>query len=189
LNLFWLKYVSWALLVGAAFFYFMIRLNKLALSVIAKATCYSACIVLACIAWHVQAHNVEANSPRRLVVGTVTMVKANHGRNGNVYYAFQLRRESGANSQPFNTGTVSSSDTDNPPIHVGDLLGVLYREWDGIPVRIDEIHGQRAGWNFSYIEDGGGAFIFGVLVGGLFGLVSAIFNSRRLATQASQSKS
>ena len=62
---------------GAAFFYFVLRLGRLALPRSTKIILYCACIVLACVAWRVQESNASQHSPRRLIVGTVASATAN----------------------------------------------------------------------------------------------------------------
>lgn len=148
LNLVWLKYVSYACLAGAAFFYFVLRLNRLAISRTAKLTGYAACIVLACVAWHVQESNADQHSPRQLIIGTVTSITTTHSKGGSIYDDFQLRLDSGSLSPKFSTDIVGNSSS-GQPIHQGDSLGVLYRTWDNVPVTIDELEGQRPGWHYT----------------------------------------
>ena len=148
MNLVWLKYVSYACLAGAAFFYFVLRLNRLAISRTAKLTGYAACIVLACVAWHVQESNADQHSPRQLIIGTVTSITTTHSKGGSIYDDFQLRLDSGSLSPKFSTDIVGNSSS-GQPIHQGDSLGVLYRTWDNVPVTIDELEGQRPGWHYT----------------------------------------
>jgi hypothetical protein len=176
LNLFWLKYISYAFLAGAAFFYFVLRLNRLALSRAVKASLYAACIVLACLAWYIQESNAAQHSPRQLALGRVAWVSANHHKSGSIDDDFQLQLDSGSLSPKFSTDIVADSSA-RQPIHQADFLGVLYRTWDDVPLTIDEIQGQRAGWHYRRY-DNGGAYIFGVSIGGLFGLISSIFSIR-----------
>ena len=177
MNLFWLKFVSYAFLAGAAYFYFVLRLNRLAHSRLVKVILYAACIAMACVCWHVQESNAEQHSPRRLVVGTVAWVSASHHKGGSIDYDFQLQPGGGSLSPKFSTDTVAD-DAAGQPIHPGDLLGVLYRTWDGVPVTIDELQGQHAGWHYRRYDDGS-AYIFAVTVVGLVGLTGGLVASRR----------
>jgi hypothetical protein len=183
LNLFWLKYVSYALLAGAAFFYFAIRLNRLAVSRGRKAILYVACIVMACMTWHVQETNAQQHSPRKLVVGTVAQLRTTHHRSGNIEDRFRLEVGRGSLSPEF-SADLGAENAVGQPIHPGDLLGVLYRTWDGIPLTIDEIEGQSAGWHYTRYSDGGAYYIMGVSIGGLAGLVSALLSTRNQRPRA-----
>jgi hypothetical protein len=147
LNLVWLKYVSYACLAGAVFFYVALRLNKLAISRTSMLIGYAACIVAACAAWHVQESNSDQHSPRQLVMGTVTSVSASTHRSGSIDDKFQLRIDGGSLSPRFSTDVVAGSLSEQP-IHEGDTLGVLYRTWDNVPVTIDELEGQHPGWHY-----------------------------------------
>jgi hypothetical protein len=185
LNLFWLKYVSWALVGGAAFFYYTIRLNKLSLPRVTKAILFSACIALACIAWHVQERNAELNSPRKLVIGTVTEVSAGRrGRGPSIYDSFRLKLESGIISQKFTTIDSVADSIEQQPIHDGDLLGVLYRTWDDVPLTIDEIQGQQAGWHYYRFAGDLSVFIWTTSIVGLFALIGAVGASYRQKSRA-----
>jgi hypothetical protein len=175
LNLFWLKYVSYAFLAGAAFFYFVLRLNRLALARSTKIILYAACVVLACVTWRVQESNASEHSPRQLAMGTVAWVSANHHKSGSIDDDFQLKLDSGT-SPRFSTEIVANSAAQQP-IHQGDLLGVLYRTWDDVPLTIDEIQGQNPGWHYRRY-DNGGSYVFAVSIVGLFGLISVLFTTR-----------
>jgi hypothetical protein len=181
LNLFWLKYVSYAFLAGAAFFYFALRLNRLPLRRATQLILYAVCIVLACVAWHVQESNSDRYSPRRLIIGTVTSVNENGHKSGSIDDDFQLQFESGSRSPEFSTDIVADR-ADKQPIHRGDLLGVLYRTWDNVPLTIDEIQGQHVGWRYKRSDDGD-AYIFGVSAGGLVGFIGAFAASRNRRAQ------
>ena len=182
MNLVWLKYVSYAFLAGAMFFYFVLRTNRLVLSRTVMLFLYAACIVLACAAWHVQESNSDRHSPRQLIVGTVTWVSASAHRSGSIDDDFQLRMDGGQLSPKFSTDTVADSRSQQP-IHEGDTLGVLYRTWDDVPVTIDELEGQHAGWHYRryrvldpYVWAVGGA--------GFFAFLGAALSSRRRGTPA-----
>jgi hypothetical protein len=182
LNLVWLKYVSYACLAGALFFYSALRLNKLAISRNVMLILYAASIVLACTAWHVQESNTDRHSPRQLFIGTVTSVRASAHRSGSIDDEFQLKVDGGSLSPKFSTDTVAGSRAQQP-IHVGDTLGVLYRTWDNVPVIIDELQGQQPGWHYRryrvlepYVWSVGGA--------GLFAFIGAFASSRTRRTPA-----
>lgn len=177
MNLFWLKYVSYAFLAGAAFFYFAIRLNRLALSRANKAILYAACIVLACLTWHLQEANSQRHSPRRLLVGKVAQMRETHHRGGSLEDNFRLQLSGSSLSQEFSVN-LGAANAIQQPIHQGDLLGVLYRTWDGVPLTIDEIEGQSAGWHYTYYSDGGAYYILGVSIAGFVGLLSALVSTR-----------
>jgi hypothetical protein len=186
LNLFWLKYVSYGCLAGAAYFYFALRVNRLVLSRTATLTLYAASIALACAAWHVQESNADRHSPRQLMMGTVTSVRASTSKSGSVSDIFQLSVEGGATSPTFSTDVVAGS-LSQQPIHEGDTLGVLYRTWDNVPVTIDELEGQRVGWHYHrnrpldpYVWAVGGA--------GFFAFIGAFVSSRRRAASATASE-
>jgi hypothetical protein len=176
LNLFWLRYVSYALLAGAAFFYFAIRLNKLSLTRTVKLDLYAACLLLAMGAWRFAEYNADQHSPRHLAVGTVATIAENIHRGGSIDDVFQLQTSAGSLSPKFSTGILAGNG-DQQPIHHGDLVGVLYRTWDNVPVTIDEIEGQHAGWHY-HRTDHGSAFVFGVFIAGTFGFLSAVFATR-----------
>jgi len=146
-NLFWLKYVSYACVAGALYFYFMLRLRGFSASGKARLTSLAMCIVLACLTWHLQESNTERHSPRQVIVGTVTWVRASVSKGGSISDHFQLRVDGGTLSPKFSTDTVASR-TSEQPIHQGDVLGVLYRTWDNVPLTIDEFQGQRPGWHY-----------------------------------------
>ena len=177
MNLFWLKYVSWAFLAGAAFFYFVIRLNRTGLSRGARIGLYVACIVMACVTWWARESNAQHHSPRKLVMGTVAQVSAVRHRAGGIWDEFQLRLDGGSLSPEFSTDVVANGAADQP-IHEGDYLGVFYRTWDDVPLTIDEIEGQKAGWHYSRDYDGGGPYILGVAFAGLIGLIVLVIVSR-----------
>ena len=182
MNLIWLKYVSYACVAGAAFFYFALRLNRLAISRNVMLLLYAVCIVLACVTWHVQESNADRHSPRQLILGTVTSVSASRHRGGSIDDKFQLRVGGGSLSPRFSTDTVAGSASQQP-IHEGDTLGVLYRTWDNVPVTIDELEGQHPGWHYRryrvldpYVWAVGGA--------GFFAFIGAFVSSRRRGTAA-----
>lgn len=177
MNLAWLKYVSYASLVGAAFFYMALRLNWQTVSRRAKLLGYAVCIALACVAWHVQESNADQHSPRRLVVGTVTSVSASANKSGSIDDDFQIRIDGGALSPKFSTDVVASSRSQQP-IHVGDTLGVLYRMWDDVPLTIDELQGQRQGWHYRRYQ-ALSPFVWTVAIAGTFGLLGAAVSSRK----------
>jgi len=176
LNLFWLKYVSYAFLAGAAFFYIVLRSRFLRLSRTVKLSMYAACIVLACLVWHVQETNAAANSPRKLIIGTVAWVSANQHKSGTIADDFQLKTGSASLSPEFSTDNIADSMAQQP-IRMGDTLGVLYRTWDNVPLTIDELEGQHHGWHYSRYDDDG-AYIFSVALVGLIGFIAAFFASR-----------
>jgi hypothetical protein len=185
LNLFWLKYVSYAFLAGAVFFYFVMRLNKLALSIQAKASLFASCIVLACLCWYTQEQNAQLHSPRRLIIGNVIQMSEDRHRGGLIHDEFQVQLKGGSKSPRFSADAVTLSKVEQP-IHVGDLLGVLYRTWDDVPLTIDELQGQKVGWHYRRIDDSG-SYIFAVLVFGsvmLAGALIASHKSRRDANSA-----
>lgn len=177
MNLFWLKYVSYAFLAGAAVLYFAIRLNRIALSRGRKAILYVGCIVMACLTWHVQERNAQQHSPRRLTVGTVAQLNATRHRSGSIEEKFRLQVGRGSLSPEF-SADLGAENAVGQPIHPGDLLGVLYRTWDGVPLTIDEIEGQNAGWHYTRYSDGGAYYVMGVAVAGFFGLISALVTTR-----------
>jgi hypothetical protein len=181
LNLVWLKYVSYACVAGAVFFYIAIRANKLAVSRNVMLVLYAGCIVLACGTWHLQESNTDQHSPRQLVIGTVTSVSASAHRSGSIDDEFQLRI-GGALSPKFSTDTVASSRSEQP-IHEGDTLGVLYRTWDNVPVTIDELQGQHAGWHYRRyrVLD---PYVWAVAVPGFLAFLGAFASSRRRRTPA-----
>ena len=179
MNLLWLKYVSYALVVGAAFFYYTIRLNKLDLSRAVKAVLFSICIALSCILWHVQERNADLHSPRQLIIGTVTSVTAHSHRSGSIVDSFTLQLESGQTSQEFTTTDTIADSAAKQPIHRGDLLGVLYRTWDDVPLTIDEIQGQQPGWHYRRFAGALSVFIFTVAFTGMFALIGALAASRK----------
>jgi len=181
LDLVWLKYVSYACVAGAVYFYAAIRLNRPAISRTGNLIGYAACIVLACLAWHLQESNTDQHSPRRLVVGTVTTVSASAHRSGSIDDDFQLRIEDGSLSPKFSTDTVAGSMAQQP-IHIGDTLGVLYRTWDNVPVTIDELEGQRPGWHYRRyrVLD---PYVWAVGIPGFLGFVGAFVSSRRRRAQ------
>jgi LSD1 subclass zinc finger protein len=190
LNLFWLKYVSWALVGGAIFFYTSIRLNKLSLSRGAKAILCSLCVVLACVAWHVQERNADLNSPRSLIIGTVTEVTSHtYGKTGSITDSFRLQLESGSISQKFTTTDSVAGKLAQQPIHRGDLLGVLYRTWDDIPLTIDEIQGQQPGWHYHRYKGDLSVFIFTVAFVSILFLPAALVASRRKEKRATCTES
>ena len=177
MNLVWLKYVSYACVVGAVFFYSVIRLNRLALSRTAALGGYVACIVLACVAWHVQESNTEQHSPRGLMMGTVTWVSASSHKGGSIDDDFQMRIEGGALSPKFSAYLVADSRAQQP-IHVGDMLGVLYRTWDDVPVTIDELQGQQPGWHYRRFQ-ALSPYVWTVGGVGFFAFLGALAASRR----------
>lgn len=177
MNLFWLKDVSYALLAGAALCYLLVRMKPAAPSRIIKVILYATCIVLACVTWSTQESNADRHSPRRLIVGTVLSVHANHHKSGSIDDDFQLKLDDGALSPKFSTDTVAGSAA-GQPIHQGDLLGVLYRTWDDVPLTIDELQGQQPGWHYSRVNNGG-AYIFAVSIVGFLGLIFLLFVIRR----------
>lgn len=181
MNLFWLKYVSWALVGGAVFFYFTLRLNKLLFSRAVQIGLYTACIVLACVAWHVQERNADLYSPRQLVVGTVTSVSTHSNKSGSIRDSFYLRLESGATSQEFTTTDSVAESAAQQPLHPGDLLGVFYRTWDDVPLTIDEIEGQQPGWHYRRFPGDLSVFVWTVAGTGFFGLLGALIASSRMA--------
>jgi hypothetical protein len=149
LNLFWLKYLSYACAAGAFGFYSAVRFKKLpGITPAVKLMAFVACIVVACEAWHMQETNADQHSPRQLVVGTVTSVNVSTHKSGSIEDSFRLKLDSGSLSPEFSTDTVAP-DRSQQPIHTGDVLGVLYRTWDGVPLTIDELQGQRPGWHYS----------------------------------------
>jgi hypothetical protein len=177
LNLFWLRYVSYVFLGGAVLFYFALRLNRLAISRTGKAVLYTTCIAMACVTWWAPERDAEQFSPRQLALGRVVWVSANHHKGGTIDDDFQLQLGAGVLSPKFKTDILADSDAEQP-IHRGDLLGVLYRTWDNAPLTIDEVQGQRAGWHYRrYVT--GGAYLLGVSICGLLGLVSALVASRK----------
>ena len=147
MNLFWLKYVSYACVAGALYFYFILRWKGYGASGKSRLTSLAICIVLACVTWHLQESNTDRNSPRQVIVGTVTSVRASVSKSGSVSDHFQLRVQGGALSPRFSTDIVASRISEQP-IHQGDVLGVLYRTWDNVPLTIDEFQGQRPGWHY-----------------------------------------
>jgi hypothetical protein len=148
LNLFWLKYVSYAGVAGAFLFYSVIRLKKLpAITPAVKLAAFVACIVVACAAWHQQETNADQHSPRQLIVGTVTSVNVSTHKSGSIEDTFQMRVDGGVLSPKFSTDTVAPSRSQQP-IHPGDVLGVFYRTWDSVPLTIDELQGQNLGWHY-----------------------------------------
>ena len=178
MNLVWLKYVSYACVAGALFFYAAIRANKLAISRNVMLTLYVACVVLACGTWHLQESNTEQHSPRQLIIGTVTSVSVSTHRHGSIDDTFQLETDGGSLSPRFSTDDEVAESRSQQPIHVGDTLGVLYRTWDNIPVTIDELQGQSPGWHYHryrpldpYVWAIGGA--------GFFAFIGAFASSRR----------
>jgi hypothetical protein len=182
LNLFWLKYVSYAFLVGAAFLYVTLRANKLAISRTVMLILYAVCIVLACLSWHLRESNADQYSPRQLVMGAVASISTTHSRSGSICDEFQLELGSGSLSPKFSTDVVGSSSTDQP-IHQGDSLGVFYRAWDNVPLTIDEFQGQRPGWHYRryrpldpYVWAVGGA--------GFIAFLGALASSRRRGAPA-----
>lgn len=179
LNLFWLKYVSYALVACAAFLYFAIRLNKLNLRRGAKAILFSACIALSCILWHVQERNADLHSPRSLVIGTVTSVTAHAHKSASITDSFTLRLGSGRNSPEFTTTDTVARSAAQQPIHQGDLLGVLYRTWDNVPLTIDELQGQQPGWHYQRFAGALSLFIWTVAITGAFALAGALAASGR----------
>ena len=93
---------------------------------------------------------------------------------------FKLMLNSGSVSPQFSTQIVAGSAADQP-IHQGDLLGVLYRTWDNVPVTIDELGGQREGWNYrGRGEDN--RFAEAVAFAGAIGFVVLFFVSRNWRT-------
>jgi hypothetical protein len=148
LDLFWLKYVSYACVGGAFVIYSVIRLKKLpAITPTVKLMAFVACVVGACATWHVQETNADQHSPRQLIVGTVASVNVSTHRSGSIEDTFQIRVDGGVLSPKFATDTVAPSGSEQP-IHPGDVLGVLYRTWDNVPITIDELQGQRPGWHY-----------------------------------------
>ncbi|MGA1982084.1 MAG: hypothetical protein ABSG84_06400 [Acidobacteriaceae bacterium] len=182
MNLVWLKYVSYACVAGAAFFYYAIRLNRLAISRNVMLTLYAVCIVVACGAWHWQESNTDQHSPRRLVVGTVTSVSASAHRSGSIEDDFQLRIDDGSLSPKFSTDVVAGSRSEQP-IHMGDTLGVLYRTWDGVPLTIDELQGQRPGWHYRRyrVLD---PYVWAIGIPGFLAFIGAFVSSRRRRAQS-----
>ena len=178
MNLFWLKYASYAFLAGAVFFYFVLRLGRLgSVSRAAKLSAYCLCIILACVAWHVQESNAEQHSPRQLAIGTVISVSVEHHRGGSISDNFQLRLGSGSLSPKFSAYLVASS-ADAQPIHQGDQLGVLYRTWDDVPMTIDELEGQRAGWHYQRFQ-ALSPYVWTVAGVGFFAFIGALLVSGR----------
>lgn len=178
MDLFWLKYLSYTFIAVAACLYIAIRMNRLTRHAgIRAAFAYAACIALACIAWRVQESNTQHHSPRRLVVGTVASVNADSRRGGEITDEFRLKVGSSL-SPTFSTDTVADSAA-HQPIHQGDVLGVLYRTWDNVPLTIDELQGQNTGWHYEHTSDAG-AFIFAVSIAGALGLLSILLSLRNL---------
>ncbi len=183
MNLVWLKYVSYACVAGAVFFYGALRLNKLAISRNVMLALYAACIVLACAAWHLQESNSDQHSPRQLVIGTVSSVSVTTHKHGSIDDTFQIRADGGLLSPKFSTDDTVAENSAQQPIHLGDTLGVLYRTWDDVPVTIDELQGPRQGWHYHryrpldpYVWAVGGA--------GFFAFLGAFAFSRRRARPA-----
>lgn len=179
MNLYWLRYVSYACLAGAAFFYFTLRLNRLKLSRGAQLILYASFILLACATWYAQESIPDHHSPRRLIVGTVTSVSEQNHRGG-ISDDFQLKLSSGALSPVFSTDLLADNPSDQP-IRQGDLLGVLYRTWDDVPVTIDELEGPREGWHYEH-NGNDNRYILAVAFAGLVGFVAAFFLSRNRRT-------
>lgn len=177
MNLVWLKYVSYACVAAAVFFYSALRLNRLILSRTVMLILYAACIVLACVTWHVQESNTDLHSPRQLIIGTVTSVSASTSRGGSVYDKFQLRVEGGSSSPRFSTDVVAGS-LSQQPIHEGDTLGVLYRTWDNVPVSIDELQGQHRGWHYSRYR-ALDPYVWAVAVPGFLAFIGAFVSGRK----------
>ena len=177
LNLFWLKYVSYACVAGAVLFYCALRLDWLAISRSAKLVGYAACIVLACLAWHMQESNAARYSPRQLVMGTVSSVSASAERSGRIEDTFQLQIDGGSLSPKFSTDTVAAGRSQQP-IHPGDSLGVLYRTWDDVPLTIDELQGQQPGWHYARYR-ALDPYVWAVAIAGLFGFIGAAITSGR----------
>ena len=150
-----------------------------------KGVLYVFCIAAACLAWHVQESNAAVHSPRRLVIGRVTTVHTNRHRGGSIDDSFQLQLQDGSPSPSFSTDTLAESQADQP-IHIGDVLGVLYRTRDDVPLSIDELRGQRAGWHY-HRSDNGNAYVFAVSVVGFAALAGALFNARKVRRSASSS--
>ena len=176
MNLSWLKYLSYAFIAVAACLYIAIRMNRLNRSTAIKAAfAYAACIALACLAWRMQESNTQHHSPRRLVVGTVASVSADSHRGGEITDEFRLKMGSSL-SPTFTTDTVAESAA-HQPIHQGDVLGVLYRTWDNVPLTIDVLQGQNAGWHYEHTNSGS-SFVFGVALAGALGLLSLLFSLR-----------
>jgi hypothetical protein len=184
LNLVWLKYVSYACVAGAAFFYGVVRLNWLAISRTAKLAGYAACIVLACVTWHVQESNTDQHSPRQLVMGTVVSVSAKAERSGRIEDEFQLRIDGGSLSPKFSTDVVADSRAQQP-IHTGDTLGVLYRTWDNVPLTIDEFQGQQPGWHYRRYQVLN-PYVWAVAIAGLFGFIGAAVASRKRSARLAE---
>jgi hypothetical protein len=182
LNLVWLKYVSYTCLAGAVLLYFALRLNRLATSRSVMLFLYAACIVLACVAWHVQESNADQHSPRQLIIGTVTSVSASTHRSGSIDDKFQLRIDGGSTSPRFSTDAVAGSASEQP-IHEGDTLGVLYRTWDNVPVTIDELQGQHPGWHYRRyrVLD---PYVWAVAIPGFLAFIGAYVSSRRRGAPA-----
>jgi hypothetical protein len=135
LNLFWLRYVSYAFLAGAAILYVVLRQNRPAPSRATRILLYAACVVLACVTWHVRESNAAQHSPRKLVLGTVASVSADRHKSGSIDDDFQLQLESGSLSPEFSTDIVANSAAEQP-IHPGDTLGVLHRRTAGPASRL-----------------------------------------------------
>jgi hypothetical protein len=127
------------------------------------------CVALACIAYYIQEANAERNSPRQLIMGRVISVSEDRSRSGNISDQFQLQLGNAKLSPKFSTGAVATSAS-GQPVHQGDVLGVLYRTWDSVPLTIDEIEGKRQGWHYTRSDDGS-AYIVSVA---LFGAVLMI---------------
>ena len=177
MNLIWLKYVSYGCLAGAFFLYCVLRFKKLlAISGTTKLALYAACIVVACVAWHVQETNADQHSPRQLILGTVTWVKVSGHRSGAIDEDFQLKIAGGVLSPKFFIDFVSDNKAEQP-IHVGDTLGVLYRTWDNVPLTVDELEGQYPGWHHRRYR-GRDPFVWPVAIVGLVGFAGAFFASR-----------
>ena len=177
MNLFWLRYISYAFVFGAVFFYFAIRLNRLYISRARKVLLYVACIVMACVTWYLRESNVQQHSPRRLVMGTVVDLRTSQRRSGSVRDTFRLRLDSGAMSPEF-SAHLSAAAAASQPIRAGDYVGVLYRTWDNVLLTLDELQGQNVGWHYSHSDDAGASSTAALALAGLVGLISAAVASR-----------
>lgn len=188
MNLVWLKYVSYALVACAAFFYFTIRLNKLSLSRPLKATLFAASIAFACIFWHLQERNAQLYSPRHLLIGTVASVTAHSHKGGSITDSFTLRLGPGQISQQFTTTDTVARNLAQQPIHTGDVLGVLYRTWDDVPLTIDELQGQQPGWHYQRFTGALSLFVWPVAICGAFALAGALAASRKQTPRPAQTE-
>lgn len=153
LNLEWLQFVSYALLLGTFILYVSARTTTMGLARPTKYVGAASCLFLAAIAWDFQERNADLHSPRVTNVGPVTYVLAERHKGGSIDDRIQIQLPDNSYSPVLETGVIAD-DISKQPIYKGDQLLINYRTWDTELLEIDELSGQRPNWRYVRSEDG-----------------------------------